>query len=242
MLADPSGLEADLLGRFHYQENEAVLHTDPQFMPRTRRCWASWNYRIDRGADGANRYSTHYWMNELQGVSESEQYFVSINPPSSPAPRIHQAEAGLRASVVRSRRSGRAGTPARASSGGARIRSLFLWRMAALWIPRRRPLVGGERLHGNSGKGPMAMNSLYECSVAHCRLKPKRHAFDYRVFMFCVDLDELPALGRGVFGFSHNRFNLFSIDDRGPRRPRAPRRHPAESHRLAGGAGDCLSG
>jgi DUF1365 family protein len=29
----------------------------------------------------------------------------------------------------------------------------------------------------------MAMNSLYECSVAHCRLKPKRHAFDYRVFM-----------------------------------------------------------
>ena len=85
LLAAPSALEADLLGRFHYQENEAVLHTDPQFMPRTRRCWASWNYRIDRGADGANRYSTHYWMNQLQGVSEREQYFVSINPPSSPA-------------------------------------------------------------------------------------------------------------------------------------------------------------
>ncbi len=86
MLADPSEMETDLLGRFHYQENEAVLHTDPQFMPRTRRCWASWNYRIDRAADGANRYSTHYWMNELQGVSDREQYFVSINPPSSPAP------------------------------------------------------------------------------------------------------------------------------------------------------------
>lgn len=56
------------------------------------------------------------------------------------------------------------------------------------------------------------MNSLYECSVAHCRLKPKRHAFNYRVFMFCVDLDELPNLR--VSGFSHNRFNLFSIDDR----------------------------
>lgn len=60
----------------------------------------------------------------------------------------------------------------------------------------------------------MAMNSLYECSVAHCRLKPKRHAFDYRVFMFCVDLDELPALHNSLSGFSHNRFNLFSIDDR----------------------------
>lgn len=59
----------------------------------------------------------------------------------------------------------------------------------------------------------MAMNSLYECSVSHCRLKPKRHAFDYRVFMLCVDLDDLKQLGRRTFGLSHNRFNLFSIDD-----------------------------
>ena len=56
------------------------------------------------------------------------------------------------------------------------------------------------------------MNALYECTVAHCRLKPKRHAFGYRVFMFSVDLDELPGLRR--LGLSHNRFNLFSIDDR----------------------------
>lgn len=58
------------------------------------------------------------------------------------------------------------------------------------------------------------MNSLYECAVSHCRLKPKRHAFDYRVFMFCVDLDDLPTLHKSIIGFSHNRFNLFSIDDR----------------------------
>ncbi len=57
------------------------------------------------------------------------------------------------------------------------------------------------------------MNSLYECSVMHSRLKPKRHAFNYRVFMFCVDLDELPQLGKNLMGFSHNRFNLFSIND-----------------------------
>ena len=42
----------------------------------------------------------------------------------------------------------------------------------------------------------MDMNALYECNVTHCRLKPKRHAFDYRVFMFSVDIDELPALAR----------------------------------------------
>lgn len=81
ILADPTLLESELLGVFHYQENEAVLHTDARFMPQTRRCWAAWNYRID----GAGRNSTHYWMNELQGVSDREQYFVSINPSSSPA-------------------------------------------------------------------------------------------------------------------------------------------------------------
>lgn len=57
----------------------------------------------------------------------------------------------------------------------------------------------------------MAVNFLYECAVAHARLKPKRHAFNYRVFMFSVDLSALPT---GLPGFSHNRFNLFSIDDK----------------------------
>jgi uncharacterized protein len=80
MLADPTPLESNLLGLFHYQKNKAVLHTDSRFMPKTRRCWAAWNYRID--ATGRN--STHYWMNQLQGVSDRENYFVSINPSSPP--------------------------------------------------------------------------------------------------------------------------------------------------------------
>ncbi|MES2476626.1 MAG: FAD-dependent oxidoreductase [Verrucomicrobiota bacterium] len=81
MLPHPTALEAELLSKFRYQENVALLHTNPRFMPQTRRCWAAWNYRID--AHG--HHSTHYWMNELQGVSEKTQYFVSINP-SSPVP------------------------------------------------------------------------------------------------------------------------------------------------------------
>lgn len=56
----------------------------------------------------------------------------------------------------------------------------------------------------------MAMNSLYECAVSHCRLKPKKHAFDYNVFMFSVDLDQIPKIGF----LGHNRFNLFSIFDK----------------------------
>jgi hypothetical protein len=57
------------------------------------------------------------------------------------------------------------------------------------------------------------MNALYECAVAHCRLKPKRHAFNYRVFMFAVDLDDIPSIAKKIPWFAHNRFNLFSIHD-----------------------------
>jgi len=85
LLADPTPMEREVLGCFKSQPNEAVLHTDPKFMPTTRRCWASWNYRIEPSQGQSARYSTHYWMNELQGVSDREQYFVTINPPTDPA-------------------------------------------------------------------------------------------------------------------------------------------------------------
>jgi predicted NAD/FAD-binding protein len=49
-------------------------------MPKTRRCWAAWNYRSRRSRRGGRiNPSTHYWMNRLQGVSEKTNYFVSIN-------------------------------------------------------------------------------------------------------------------------------------------------------------------
>jgi predicted NAD/FAD-binding protein len=48
-------------------------------MPRHRRCWASWNYRLDRAADGQLLPTTHYWMNRLQGLSPAVNYFVSLN-------------------------------------------------------------------------------------------------------------------------------------------------------------------
>lgn len=76
LLHDPSGLEQELLSPFVYQPNRAVVHTDTQFMPETKRAWASWNYLID----SSQKHSTHYWMNRLQGVSKKVNYLVSINP------------------------------------------------------------------------------------------------------------------------------------------------------------------
>jgi DUF1365 family protein len=53
-------------------------------------------------------------------------------------------------------------------------------------------------------------NSIYECQVSHTRVSPKKHAFQYRVFMLAIDLDNFPQVPL----LSLNRFNLFSIDNR----------------------------
>ena len=87
MLADADAQERALLGEFKYQSNTALLHTDASVMPKIKLCWASWNYRIDRTADGKISPSTIYWMNSLQGVSERQNYFVSINGESSVNPK-----------------------------------------------------------------------------------------------------------------------------------------------------------
>jgi predicted NAD/FAD-binding protein len=79
MLVDADPEERRLLGEFKYQPNEAVVHTDPREMPRTRMAWAAWNYRMDPLPGGGTRPSTVYWMNRLQGVSDRVDYFVSIN-------------------------------------------------------------------------------------------------------------------------------------------------------------------
>jgi predicted NAD/FAD-binding protein len=86
MLADPTPLETRLLSEFQYQPNLATLHTDSSCMPKRRRAWASWNYRIDHDAGGRTAPSTHYWMNCLQGVSKKKDYFVSINGENGIAP------------------------------------------------------------------------------------------------------------------------------------------------------------
>lgn len=59
------------------------------------------------------------------------------------------------------------------------------------------------------------MNScLYECRVMHARLHPRAHRFVHRLFLFALDLDELPALHRRLSLFSLERANLYSFRDR----------------------------
>ena len=48
-------------------------------MPKNRRAWASWNFRLEQLREGRLSSSTHYWMNRLQNVSERRNYFVSVD-------------------------------------------------------------------------------------------------------------------------------------------------------------------
>ena len=61
----------------------------------------------------------------------------------------------------------------------------------------------------------MTLNSaIYEGSVVHERLRPKRHRLRYAVFSFLVDLDELPDLDRRSRLFGYNRVAPLAFYDR----------------------------
>lgn len=77
MLADASEAERDILGAIAYQRNETVLHTDVRQLPRRRRAWASWNYRIPC-EDGQPVVLT-YNLNRLQGHVSPDPICVTLN-------------------------------------------------------------------------------------------------------------------------------------------------------------------
>ncbi|KAF0095959.1 MAG: hypothetical protein E1N59_735 [Puniceicoccaceae bacterium 5H] len=57
-------------------------------------------------------------------------------------------------------------------------------------------------------------SALYACRVTHDRYSPRRYGFKSRLFLFYLDLDELPELTRRLSIFSHNRPNLYAFYDR----------------------------
>ena len=82
-MIEPSQTERDVLGAFAYQDNVAVLHSDESAMPRNRRAWSSWNVTADH-RDGTAACDVTYWMNRLQRLPGSRQFFVTLNPRTPP--------------------------------------------------------------------------------------------------------------------------------------------------------------
>lgn len=77
LLADPAPGEREVLGAIPYQANDVVLHTDTRLLPRRRRAWAAWNYRVPASPQATATVT--YDMNALQGLPGPERYLVSLN-------------------------------------------------------------------------------------------------------------------------------------------------------------------
>lgn len=77
LLADPSEKERKILGAVPYKNNTAVLHTDINLLPRIKKTWASWNYRIPEKPQASVILT--YNMNILQSIEAPETFCVTLN-------------------------------------------------------------------------------------------------------------------------------------------------------------------
>ncbi len=76
-IADASEDEMAILGAMPYQENDTLLHTDASLLPKRKRCWAGWNYRL---ADDPNRpVAVTYNMSILQRLETTSPLCVTLN-------------------------------------------------------------------------------------------------------------------------------------------------------------------
>ncbi len=77
LLKDATDIERSVLSSVPYQSNDVVLHTDERLLPRSRRCWSSWNALL--GDDPTKPIQVTYDMNILQGISAPETFCVTLN-------------------------------------------------------------------------------------------------------------------------------------------------------------------
>ena len=77
LLDDATPLERAVLGAIRYRDNDVALHWDESLLPRRKRAWGSWNYRIPR--DAHHGVVVTYHMNRLQGLTAPVEFCVTLN-------------------------------------------------------------------------------------------------------------------------------------------------------------------
>ncbi len=88
LIDQPTKAERDILQAIPYQSNEVILHTDIGRLPKSRRAWACWNYRLSADHDLGNATDSSrqgqmtrltYNMNLLQTIDSPHTFCVSLN-------------------------------------------------------------------------------------------------------------------------------------------------------------------
>ena len=78
LLSDPSKFEQRNLNSIKYQNNDVVLHSDVNVMPKLHKCWSSWVY-TERKDKNTDKIDLTYWMNSLQPIPLDDPLFVTLN-------------------------------------------------------------------------------------------------------------------------------------------------------------------
>ena len=76
MLTDADGTEREILSKFPYQKNEAVLHTDCSLLPHRQRAWASWNYHVSEQSDIP--VTVTYDLSRLQNIPSASPISADV--------------------------------------------------------------------------------------------------------------------------------------------------------------------
>ena len=84
LLGDASANEREILGAMTYQDNDTVLHTDVNLLPRRRHAWAAWNAIVPR--DDTQTCTVSYCMNLLQSLDCAQPIVVTLNRTAQIAP------------------------------------------------------------------------------------------------------------------------------------------------------------
>ncbi|WP_353507476.1 FAD-dependent oxidoreductase [Intrasporangium sp.] len=80
LLADATPAEKEDLGAIEYSRNTVWLHRDSAVLPQARRARASWNYRMRSCEAASPQVTVSYWMNRLQGLQDSDDHVVTLDP------------------------------------------------------------------------------------------------------------------------------------------------------------------
>ena len=78
LINNPLEEEKNVLSKFNYRENLAVIHTDDNVMPKNKNIWSSWNSCVDHKNLKIN--SLTYWLNLLQNLKCDKNIFLTMNP------------------------------------------------------------------------------------------------------------------------------------------------------------------
>ena len=75
ILSNITDEENEVLSKFKYVNNLAVLHTDKNLMPNRNQTWSSWN-----SITSDKKTCITYWLNKLQNLKCEQNFFLTLNP------------------------------------------------------------------------------------------------------------------------------------------------------------------